>query len=229
MLKSLKSLLTSICKKIAQKLNMAEIDKNMQIIEKIKDKDEKEIKTVKEYIELKENLKKIAKYGNISFVQLTDIRDYNTNELIAIRVEYPPCNRFLITCEKVIEMVQNRELEHIWKTITRAVFEKIKEIFEMIPKKLNVKYEMYRTETGAVIYKTDGHRSLKVGSIDICLEVMEKTIENEISIKIRRVKFASFIIKIESKDYDDIKNLTDFENLINEYLRFGEFRSLESD
>jgi len=207
---------------------MAEKIKTMQIIEKIKDKEEKEIKTLKEYIELKNELCKIAKEGNISFVQFTDIRDYHTNELIAIRVEYPPCNRILITCEKVIEMVQNRELEHIWKTITRAVWEKIKEIFDTIVKKLCIRYEMYRSETGAVIYKIDKYRSWPVGRIDICIEGEEKTVGNEIRIKIRRVKFASFVIKIESRDDDDIRNLTIIENLINEYLRYGEFRSLES-
>jgi hypothetical protein len=190
---------------------------------------EKEIKTLKEYIELKNELEKLARNADVGLMVFTDIRDYKTNKLKAIIVQYSPVHNFLITCEKVLEMIENKELEHLHKTTTRQVFLNIKQVFEMIVKKLDLEYKIYKSETGASIYKIDKYKYLHVGSIDICSEGKEEVLEEVYKLKEHRVKCRNFIIKIHSIDDNDIRNLTNIENLLNEYINFGEFRSLESD
>ena len=190
---------------------------------------EKQIKTIKEYIEFKNKLEKLARNSEIGLVMLTDVIDYKTNKLKAIIVQYPPTHSILITCKEILEMIQNRELEHLHKTIIRCVFENVREVFEMIVKKLAMRYEIYKSEVGAVIYKIDKYRDVEVGRIDVYQEGIEKNIDKKYKLKIHRVKCRNFIIKIISSDEDDIRNLTNVENLMNEYINFGRFKSLESD
>ena len=190
---------------------------------------EKEIKTLEEYIEFKEHLKKLARSADISFVMLTDIRDYNTNELLAIRVQYPPVHNFLITSVKALKMIENKELVHPCRVVTREVFLNISEVFNLIVEKLSLKYKIYKSRSGASIYKIYKHRYLHVGSIDICIEGKDEVLEKEYKLKTYTVRCRNFIIKIHTIDENDIRNLTNIEILMNEYINFGQFKSLEPD
>jgi len=190
---------------------------------------EKEIKTVKEYIEFKNQLEKLARNANVGLIMLTDIRDYNTNKLKAIRVQYPPVHNFLVTSEKVLEMIENKKLEHPHKTVVRQVFLNIKKVFDMIVKKFNFEYKIYKSESGASIYRIDKNTYQHVGSIDIYQEGAEKVLEDVYKIKEHIVRCRNFIIKIHSLDSNDIRNLTNIEILLNEYINFDRLKSLESD
>jgi hypothetical protein len=190
---------------------------------------EKEIKTLKEYISFKKYLKKLAKNAEVGLIMFTDIRDYNTKELIAIRVQYSPVHNFLVTSEEALEMIENKELEHPSKTVVRQVFLNIKKVFDMIVKKLGIEYKIYKSESGASIYRIDKYKYSHVGSIDICSEGKEKVLEDMYKIKEHIVRCRNFIIKIHSIYESDIINLTNVENLMNEYINFGKFKSLESD
>jgi hypothetical protein len=190
---------------------------------------EKEIKTVKEYIELKNELEKLARNADISLVMFTDIIDYKTDKLKAIIVQYPPTHSILITSKRVLEMIENKELVHPYRVATREVFLNISEVFNMIVEKLALKYKIYKSDGGASIYKIYKHRYLHVGSIDICSEGKEEVLEKEYKLKTYTVRCRNFIIKIISSDENDIRNLTNIEILLNEYINFGEFRFLESD